>query len=274
LLHAGLCIHDDLIDGDDRRNGRPNVLGAVRAHRLAEGAPAAVADRQASAAAVLAGDLAIGAGLRALLRAPFEPGLRSVLALELLDALDETIAGEVLDVRGETLAPHDARPVRTAELKTASYSVILPLRLGALASGRSAPGALAALTEYGRHLGVAYQLKDDELAVFGDPGVTGKSASSDIRGGTRTRLLQLALASATPAERVVLERDVGRADLPDAGVDRVRAIMRDCGALEEHRALIARHAAEAVAALASSALPDELVGYLRVIARAVPGRAR
>lgn len=272
LLHSGLCIHDDLIDGDDRRHGRPNVFGLVRSGRLAEGAEVVVADRQASAAALLAGDLAIGASLRTLAGAPLDPGIRSTLVLELLTALDETIAGELLDVHGEQLDPEAARPIRTAELKTASYSVVLPLRLGAAASGRADAAMLAALTAYGRHLGVAYQLKDDELAVFGDPRRTGKSVSSDIRGGKRTRLLQLALSSATPAERRVLERDVGRADATDAEVDRVRAILRECGALEEHRALIVRRAVAAVAALSTAGIPDEFDGYLRVVARAVPGR--
>jgi geranylgeranyl diphosphate synthase, type I len=272
LLHSGLCIHDDLIDGDERRHGRPNVFGTVRSSRLADGAGDEVAERQASAAALLAGDLAIGASLRGLASAPLDPGIRSALMIELLSALDDTIAGELLDVRDEQAPPDTARPVRTAELKTASYSVILPLRLGAVACGRADPALLAGLTEYGRHLGVAYQLKDDELAVFGDPARTGKSVSSDIRGGKRTRLLQLALASATPGERRVLERDVGRADLTNAGVDRVRGIMRECGALEQHRAMIVRHAAAAVAALGRSGVPADLAGYLQVVARGVPGR--
>lgn len=271
LLHFGLCIHDDLIDGDDRRHGRPNVIGLVRADRIAEGAGADVADRQASAAAILAGDLAIGASLRSLAGATLDADIRSTLVLESLTALDETIAGELLDVRGEQLAPEAARPIRTAELKTASYSLVLPLRLGATASGRAGAATLAGLTAYGRHLGVAYQLGDDELAVFGDPRRTGKSVSSDIRGGKRTRLLQLALESASAAERRVLERDVGRSDLSDAGVERVRAILRD-RALDDHRALIIRHAAEAVAALGAAGLPDELDGYLQVVARAVPAR--
>lgn len=272
LLHSGLCIHDDLIDGDDLRHGRPNVFALVRSHRTAEGADAGTAVRQASAAALLAGDLAIGASLRALANAPIDPGIRSTLVLEMLTALDETIAGELLDVRGELLDPGVARPIRTAELKTASYSVVLPLRLGAAASGRADAATLAGLTDYGRHLGVAYQLRDDELAVFGDPARTGKSVSSDIRGGTRTRLLQLALASATDAERRVLERDVGRSDLSDERVERVRTILRE-RALEEHRALVLRHAAEAVAALAGARLPGGLDGYLQLIARAVPARS-
>ncbi|MBM7503440.1 polyprenyl synthetase family protein [Agromyces aurantiacus] len=272
LLHVGLCVHDDLIDGDDRRHGRPNVAGSVRAAWVAAGAPGEVADRQADAAALLAGDLAIGASLRAVVTAPVPTGIRTALALEVLSALDAAIAGELMDVRSEQVAPSAARPVRIAELKTAGYSVILPLRLGAVASGRAGSEVLDALAEYGRNLGIAYQLRDDELAVFGDPDRTGKSTSSDVRGGKRTRLLQLALRLASPADRAVLEREVGRADVSEEGVDRVRRIMRESGALERHRALIVRHAAEAVAALDPPAVPADLAAYLGVVARGVPAR--
>ncbi|GGI44456.1 geranylgeranyl pyrophosphate synthase [Agromyces flavus] len=274
LLHTGLCVHDDLIDGDDRRHGRPNVAGTVLNAWRAAGAAPDVATRQADSAALLAGDLAISASLRAVAEVPVPPALRLELMREVLTALDAAIAGELLDVRSERLAPGAARPIRMAELKTAGYSVILPLRLGAVASGSADPAALAALAEYGRHLGIAYQLRDDELAVFGDAGRTGKSTSSDVRGGKRTRLLQLALDGAEAADRAVLEREVGRADATEESVECVRAIMRRSGALERHRALVVGHAAEAVGALDAGDLPHALVAYLQVIARGVPGRDR
>lgn len=272
LLHAGLCIHDDLIDGDDRRHGRPNLAGSVRAAWVSAGAGDEVADRQATSAALLAGDLGISASIRALAGTSVAPETRVALVLELLSSLDAAIAGELMDVRSEQLPPVRALPIRMAELKTSGYSVILPLRLGAVASGRADGAMLAALSEYGRHLGVAYQLKDDELAVFGDPARTGKSTSSDVRGGKRTRLLQLALEGATPEARDLLEREVGRADLSDDGVERVRSVIRESGALERHRGLIVRHAAAAAAALDGAGLTDALDAYLRVIARGVPGR--
>ncbi len=199
--------------------------------------------------------------------------IRVSLVLEAVTALERAISGELMDVRGEELPPEAARPARTAELKTSGYSIVLPLRLGAVASGRADDASLAALDEYGRHLGVAYQFMDDELAVFGDPARTGKSTSSDIRSGKRTFLLQLAYAGSSEQDRASLDRDVGRSDLSDAGVERVRAIMRDSGALDRHRACIVRRASDAVDALHGAGLPDALVAYLTVLARSVPGRS-
>ncbi|MGR0321003.1 polyprenyl synthetase family protein [Agromyces sp. ZXT2-3] len=272
LLHLGLCVHDDLIDGDDRRHGRGNLFGTTRDALRGVGR-VGDPDHQAASAALLAGDLAIGESLGLLAGAPVGDAVRSALVREVVGALRQAISGELMDVRGEESSPEAARPALTAELKTAGYSIVLPLRLGAIASGRADATALAALADYGRHLGVAYQFMDDELAVFGDPSLTGKSTSSDIRSGKRTFLLQLAYAGASTAERANLDRDVGRADLSDAGVERVRAIMRGSGALERHRASIVRHAAHAVSALDRAGLPDEFDAYLRVLARSVPGRS-
>ncbi|MRX43382.1 polyprenyl synthetase family protein [Agromyces kandeliae] len=272
LLHLGLCVHDDLIDGDDRRHGRPNLFGVTRETLRSIGA-ASTAEHRAASAAVLAGDLAIGECIGVLARVPVQDGIRVSLVLEVVTALGRAVSGELMDVRGEGLSPEAARPARTAELKTSGYSVALPLRLGALASGRADASALAALEEFGRHLGVAYQFMDDELAVFGDPERTGKSTSSDIRSGKRTFLLQLAYAGSSEQQRASLDRDVGRADLSDAGVERVRTVMRDSGALERHRACIVRRAADAVAALDGAGLPGELEAYLGVLARSVPGRS-
>jgi len=272
LLHLGLCVHDDLIDGDDRRHGRPNLFGLTRQSLRSIGT-VATAEHRAASAAVLAGDLALGECVAILARAPVPDAIRVELVLEVVAALERAISGELMDVGGEDLPPESARPARTAELKTSSYSVVLPLRLGAIASGRADAAALAALGEFGRHLGVAYQFMDDELAVFGDPERTGKSTSSDIRSGKRTFLLQLAYAGSSEHQRASLDRDVGRADLSEAGVERVRAIMRDSGALERHRACIVRRTVDAVSALDAAGLPDELDAYLRVLARGVPGRS-
>ncbi|GAA1060740.1 polyprenyl synthetase family protein [Agromyces bracchium] len=272
LLHVGLCVHDDLIDGDDRRHGRPNLFGATRESLRSIGT-VATADHRAASAALLAGDLAIGESMAILGRAPVSDRIRVSLVLEAVSALERAISGELMDVRGEELSPESARPALTAELKTSGYSIVLPLRLGALASGRADAAALVALGEYGRHLGVAYQFMDDELAVFGDPARTGKSTSSDIRSGKRTFLLQLAYAGSSEHDRASLDRDVGRSDLSDAGVERVRAIMRDSGALERHRACIVRRATDAVDALEGAGLPESLVAYLTVLARSVPGRS-
>src|SRR5690606_12358331 len=138
LLHLGLCVHDDLIDGDAVRHGRPNVAGLSRRRVLAEGGTAGRAGREGMAAAVRAGDLAIAQSQRELLTAPLTPTVTVAVMAELLDALAVTIGGEWLDVRSEVAPPADVPADVIASLKTARYTTVLPLRLGAVAAGADA----------------------------------------------------------------------------------------------------------------------------------------
>ena len=110
LLHLGLCLHDDLIDGDRLRHGRPNLLAVYEAGDRADGIADATANRQAAAVGLLAGDLALNAALLALLAASAPVQVQHRLAAEAADALERTIAGEVLDVRSELLRPDRPTP--------------------------------------------------------------------------------------------------------------------------------------------------------------------
>ena len=87
------------------------------------------------------------------------------------------------------------RALRVARYKAAKYTIERPLLIGRAARG-GAPEARGALTPYGLPLGEAFQLRDDVLGVFGDPGETGKPAGDDLREGKRTVLVAAALTRA------------------------------------------------------------------------------
>ena len=263
LLHLGLCVHDDLIDGDTRRHGRPNVAGRASARALAEGSDSARAAREAMTAAVLAGDLAIARSHQLLLAAPLPAETRIALLDEMLDALGTTIGGEWLDVRGETLAPTDVPTDAIATLKTARYTTVLPLRLGAIARGGVDAPTMASLQRYGEALGVAYQMKDDELGIFGDPEATGKSITADLRSGKRTGLLRLAHELGDGNERATLHRLVGESALDDAQAEQLRQIFVASGALTVHRERMAGLVALAIDEVERApGIPADLTRYL------------
>ena len=274
LLHVGLCVHDDLIDGDTTRHGRPNVAGRSASRALAEGSDAARAAHEAMTASVLAGDLAIARSQQILLAAPLPPETRIALTQELLDALSTTIAGEWLDVRGETAAPHDVPTDAIASLKTARYTTVLPLRLGAIATGGVDSATIESLQRYGEALGVAYQMKDDELGVFGDPEATGKSVTADLRGGKRTGLMKLAHELADGNERATLDSLVGRAELGESEAERVRAILVNSGAVIVHQERMAALVAQAIDEVGRApGIPADLRRYLTRGAELVVPRA-
>ena len=247
LLHTALVIHDDVIDGDDVRRGRPNVSGTMRAYAVAAGATPAAAHPLGHTAGILAGDLALAAAIRAVATCGAEPAVTHRL-LDLFDAaLHATAAGELADVRMSLgLGPVSlAESLAMEEQKTSAYSFALPLQAGAVLAGADA-STVERLGEAGRVLGIAFQLVDDLLGVFGDPARTGKSATSDLRAGKQTPLL--AHARSTPEwERIALH--VGR-ELTDAEHAEARRLLEASGSRRFVEDLAAAHHDAALAVVA------------------------
>ncbi|WIX78512.1 polyprenyl synthetase family protein [Amycolatopsis carbonis] len=240
LIQACALIHDDLIDSSDSRRGNPTVHVAsakVHADHGWLGSPATFG----LATAVLVGDLALAwaddmfaeAPLPAQTLAKARPAWRAMRT--------EVLAGQYLDVR--TQAVGDASPeaaLRIDRLKTAAYTVQRPLHLGAALAGAD-DRLVDTLLEFGGDVGVAFQLRDDLLGVFGDPSVTGKPAGDDLREGKRTLLVALGLRLADErgdrtAAKVIADA-IGKADLSDTAVDAVREALTSVGAVGavEHR---------------------------------------
>jgi geranylgeranyl diphosphate synthase type I len=127
-----------------------------------------------------------------------------------------------------------------------------PLQLGAAAAA-DRPDVQAAFHELGTDLGVAFQLRDDVLGVFGDPAVTGKPSGDDLRSGKRTVLLAEAVERADksdPAAAKLLRTSIGT-ELTDAQVQELCQVIESVGALaavEEHIDMLTRRALDVLAA--------------------------
>jgi geranylgeranyl diphosphate synthase type I len=98
-------------------------------------------------------------------------------------------------------------------------------------------------------LGEAFQLRDDILGVFGDPGQTGKPAGDDLREGKHTFLIARAWAAADEAQRKEIEAGLGNPALDEGGVAVLRTILVDTAALADTEGRIAALAEQAGAAL-------------------------
>ncbi|WP_082098683.1 polyprenyl synthetase family protein [Demequina iriomotensis] len=260
MLHAAMLIHDDLLDGDEVRRGRPNVAGARRIALEGTGLSPAQVEAHVRAAAVLGGDLALSSAYDLVARADIASHHR-IACLDLLTrAVRTTIAGELRDMYADARAPEDAEPLVIAELKTATYSVVVPLLAGAQLAGAD-PTMTAHLERLGTALGLSFQLVDDDLGVFGDPAVTGKSVLSDLRAGKRTELMRLGFAHADAAGRAVLAGAVGDPALDEAAAARVREVLVSSGA-RERALLTARQQARIARRIAYERIPAPLSGYL------------
>jgi len=247
LLHTFALIHDDVMDRSATRRNGPSTHIALE-HACPASFPPDAA-RFGTNAAILAGDLAhlwadelldqVGTGPDAArARARFHQ-LRT-----------EVIAGQYLDLRlaHEPQATEvEARQV--ALLKTARYTVTRPLQLGAALGGGS-ERLDAALEVYGDATGLAFQLRDDVLGLFGDPSTTGKSRLDDLREGKRTLLVLRALALGDEDQRTAIAAALGNPDVGEEAAARCREAVVASGALASIEALIADRHDAAVAAVA------------------------
>jgi geranylgeranyl diphosphate synthase type I len=135
-----------------------------------------------------------------------------------------------------------------------------------------ASGLAAAYTAYGLPLGLAFQLRDDILGVFGDPAQTGKPAGDDVREGKRTVLLAIARDRATPGEAEVIDRYLGDPAIDEAETAEVRAAIIATGALAECERMIDGHVSQAIAALAGAPITGEARDALAALAVAATAR--
>lgn len=259
LLHTAFVVHDDVIDGDHVRRGRPNVSGTFRAEGLADDMAAEDAAHYGSTAAVLAGDLALAAAVRAVATcgAP-APDVHRLL--DLFDvALHTTAAGELADVRlSLVVGPATlAESLVMEQQKTSAYSFSLPLQAGAVLAGADAH-RVDRLGEGGRLLGIAFQLVDDLIGVFGDPARTGKSATNDLRTRKQTPLL---VHAATTPEWAQVAAHLGR-DLDDDELQEVRRLLTASGSRAFVEDLAERHLVEARGLLAEAGVDPGLLDGL------------
>lgn len=278
IFHAAALVHDDLIDNSDTRRGRPSAHRALESHHRARGW---VGDPDAfgRSAAILSGDLLV-----AWSDDLFESGLLSapgpaaaVARTEYARMRRDVTIGQFLDIAEESAFVsepddrHADRALRVASLKSARYSVEQPLRIGAALAGAT-PAQLAALSAFGHPVGMAFQLRDDVLGVFGDESETGKPSGDDLREGKRTVLIAYTREALAPGARAVLDELIGDPSLDAAQIAALQQTIVDSGALARVETLIADYAREADRALAGAPLGNAAVSELRELARAATTR--
>ena len=256
LVHNFSLVHDDIMDRDDTRRGRPTV------HRKWD-----------EPMAILAGDVLFARAFEVLARIP-APAAHQEASRLLSAAIRRLCEGQAMDVlferqpavqaqdylrmiHGKTAvlfeaACHGGALCATAPTPRGPAGAAGPAEGGAKAR---APGPAQALSRYGEAFGMAFQVADDLLDVTADSATLGKPWGSDVRAGKRTLLVLATLERADGSDRKRFLDVLGRQDAGDADVREAVEVMRRCGALahaEAVRDAYAREAADALAALSPS----------------------
>lgn len=236
LLHTAFLLHDDVIDGDVMRRGRPNLIGRFTSEATAAGVGPESSKGWGEACAILAGDLLIHGAHTMVDGAGLPDRLRHGVQDALDDALFITAAGEQGDVAlaSGIVDPTFENTLAVACAKTAHYSFGEPLRAGAILA-QAAPEVVALLSGIGALIGSAFQLRDDLLGVFGDEAMTGKSTRGDLANGKATALVAFA------AERTGDRNQRALRELMTSDQDQARALLETSGARHEVEELIESH---------------------------------
>jgi geranylgeranyl diphosphate synthase, type II len=272
LLHLGMLVHDDIIDRDYVRYGVDNIAGSY--NKLYGELVQSSNERlhYANSAAVLGGDLLLSSAY--LLAAESTVPAEKVIAVQKLlgQAIFEVIGGELLDTETAFRGANALSAEAVALYKTASYTFTLPMLVGAYLADLP-PQDLGYVREFAKNLGIAFQLRDDVIGVFGDESATGKSSTGDIREGKRTYMIEQFNILANDDQKVLFSHYFGHQSITSDEAMIVRDLLVNTGALAATEAAIDDYEAKARAQLAKLTIQEDCVEELEELITVATRRA-
>lgn len=279
MFHAAALVHDDLLDQSDTRRGAPAIHRRFESLHRSRGF-GGDAVRFGMAGSVLVGDLMLswsselfGQGMVVASTPTVEANCRA----EFGQMRFEVMAGQYLDVLEENAAPlRDvseivARANAVMLYKTAKYSLEAPVLIGAAFGGADAAHRKQ-LSDFAIPLGLAFQLRDDVLGVFGNPETTGKPAGDDLREGKRTVLVGLTLEALPRSVAGVFEGLLGDRELESEQITFMQEAIQDSGALQKTEQLIEEYSNKSLEALERLQIPEASRQRFQHLADAVINR--
>lgn len=222
LLQSFLLVHDDIIDDDDLRRGKPSLHKEYQSEN---------SKHFGISMAIIAGDIARELALEILLESKF-PMERKIKALQFLHTnIEEVCAGEMLDIEASGCDEITKNFIQKIHYyKTATYTVAGPLCVGGILGGANEK-TLHVFQDYAHFLGRAFQIQDDILGLFGDEKKLGKPVGSDLGENKKTLLILKALEKASQKEQNIIQNALGNKSLSPEQIQNVREIITRTGSL-------------------------------------------
>ena len=233
-----LLIHDDIMDNSDTRRGKPTV------HRkYAE----KFGDDYGVNMAITLGDTASVEVFGVISESSLSDSKKVMCIRELAKILRKTAFGQALDIEYAFSGATIDEAKQVADLKSAWYSVVGPLLVGAKLA--DAPEDVQeVIVRFGENAGLVFQFRDDILGLFGDKETIGKSILSDMREGKNTVLINKTRELASDSQRSEIDAIWGNPASSQEDLEKMRQIVSGCGALkwmeEENERLIDKSRSE------------------------------
>jgi geranylgeranyl diphosphate synthase type I len=221
IFQTAILAHDDIADQSQTRRGQKTLYMALGG------------DHYGISQALTMGDVGFFFAQRQILQTSFESNYKLKAIDFFIEMMLKTAWGQLLDIELSTKSKSysETDSLTISRYKTAWYTIIGPLSLGVILAGGD-DRLLGLVEKFGENLGIAFQIQDDILGVFGSEEVLGKSVTSDIEEGKNTLMIAHALSHASEADREILNKLYGN---PNTGSDQlaeVRRIFETSGSLQ------------------------------------------
>jgi geranylgeranyl diphosphate synthase, type I len=240
LVHMFLLIHDDVIDRDIERHGMETVNR--RYEKIgARYFPGKDPKHFGNSMAIIIGDMIAALGNQIIFSSGFNEKSIMMALSRLQSIISCTGIGEAKDFyiehRGEAT---EKDILEMYEYKTAKYTIEGPLHLGTILGGMDEK-YLSAISRYAIPVGIAFQIQDDILGIFGDEEKLGKEVGSDIEEGKITLLVVKAREKANREQRSILDGILGKKNLSEKDIEKFRSVISETGALGYANAIANRY---------------------------------
>ncbi len=234
LVQSYFLIHDDIMDESELRRGEETLH--VKYAGIARG-KIRDPDRFGENVAIIAGDLANTYAIEMFNSTDFPLDRKNEALMELLRIMEFTGYGQLIDVYSSILDDFGEQELLLLhEYKTANYTIYGPLALGAILAG----GNPDVFRDFAIPIGIAFQLQDDILGLFGTEERIGKPVTSDLAEGKKTLLIIKALEMGNEKDRQIILDALGNPSVTREQLEQVRNIVVSTGSLDYSRNLAAK----------------------------------
>jgi len=231
LVHMFLLIHDDVIDRDIERHGKDSVNRKYEKLGM-RFFPNKDPKHFGNSMSIIVGDMVAALGNQIIFNSGFDEKLVMKSLFGLQSIISYTVIGQVKDLYIEYRNKANEKDVLDMyEYKTAKYTIEGPLHLGAILGGCK-QDILKGISKYSIPVGIAFQIQDDILGIFGDEKKLGKEVGSDIEEGKITILVVKAREKANKEQKKILDKILGKKDLTLGEIELFRKVIRETGSLE------------------------------------------
>jgi geranylgeranyl diphosphate synthase type I len=235
LFQSGLLIHDDIMDRDTTRRGLESIF--FQYAELSKGAGISDSYHLGESLGICAGDVAYFLGFEILGRLEVPPPVCSEILTLCARELGYVGVAQMQDIHAgaAAMAVLDEEVLKLYLYKTGRYTFSMPLMIGGVLGG-GGPALIESLERLGETLGVIFQIKDDEIGLFGDAAETGKPVGSDIKEGKKTLYFGYLQRRAAREDLERLRGIFGNPGIGMAEVEYVRALTERLGIRSEIQA--------------------------------------